>query len=806
MSTFITLENYKNHSIGKKAERLFIMLENGLNVPPLFCVNEAPDAAELLALLSEGKEFSVRSAAFCEDSHDLSFAGQFDSFLFVKRDDVLNRISACFASAQNECVRSYCEENGIASSNIKMTVIVQEMISSDFSGVLFSSNPQGILNESVIVMGAGTGDNVVEEKTEVITCYYNKNDKKYYTEKNHPDAPDIDEKTVHRLILVCSDVERIFGELVDIEFAIKDDEIFLLQSRPITTLKTDSPLIFDNSNIVESYPGISLPLTVSFVIKAYSGVFKGLANRVLRDEKELSKYDDVFLNMTGATNGRIYYKISNWYTLLSFLPLSNKIIPMWQDMMGVSDRSYDKNLVKLSFFKRAFTYFNIISEAFSIRKNMEKLNADFPATEEYFRKHFSKSSTLEDIKQIYDDVSKNVLSVWDITLLNDLYAFVFTGLLKHEIKKTGCKDYEKKTNEFISGITNIESMKPVRAMINLACSDDAMLDDLSIAKDDFELCEKLEKYPDFRQKLYEYISLYGDRSPEELKLETITYRESPLLLVKKIRELSSDEEIFERTKRLLVENDASETISTVLTKRKKRILYFAQKASIGIMNREISRLNRTRMYGMVRSLFLRAGEIFHSNGMLLDKRDVFYLTMDEIFYGDPNEFISLIDTRKERYAAFRNLPAFSRIIFSGKEFDKNLLYANSVSKVTSDEQTFMGTPSSTGVVTGEAVIVTDACNPPDTKGRIIVAKMTDPGWVFLLSNSKGIVSEKGSLLSHTAIISRELKIPSVVGVKDISEFISDGDIIELNGDVGTVTILKRKNQLKNPNGEKICTR
>ncbi|MBQ7959206.1 MAG: phosphoenolpyruvate synthase, partial [Oscillospiraceae bacterium] len=81
-----------------------------------------------------------------------------------------------------------------------------------------------------------------------------------------------------------------------------------------------------------------------------------------------------------------------------------------------------------------------------------------------------------------------------------------------------------------------------------------------------------------------------------------------------------------------------------------------------------------------------------------------------------------------------------------------------------------------------------ACNPPDTTGKIIVAKMTDPGWVFLLSNSKGIISEKGSLLSHTAIISRELKIPAVVGVKDASDLIKNGDIIELDGNSGSIKI------------------
>ena len=76
-------------------------------------------------------------------------------------------------------------------------------------------------------------------------------------------------------------MKPLFGEYLDIEFAIEDGKVYILQVRPITTLKTDDPLIMDNSNIVESYPGISSPLTTSFVDLVYSGVFKGVCGRVL---------------------------------------------------------------------------------------------------------------------------------------------------------------------------------------------------------------------------------------------------------------------------------------------------------------------------------------------------------------------------------------------------------------------------------------------------------------------------------------------------------------------------------------------
>ena len=209
------------------------------------------------------------------------------------------------------------------------------------------------------------------------------------------------------------------------------------------------------------------------------------------------------------------------------------------------------------------------------------------------------------------------------------------------------------------------------------------------------------------------------------------------------------------------------------------------------MNREISRLNRTRIYGMVRSMFLKAGEIFALDGSIENKRDIFYLTKNEIFYGNSSDFKEIIKKRKSEYDGFKKLPTFSRIIFCNEEFDKKTVSLKGVSSPSHSGDTLFGSPCSQGKATAQAVVVRDANNPPDVSGKIIVAKMTDPGWVFLLSNARGIISEKGSLLSHTAIISRELKIPAVVGVKNASEIIKDGDILELDGNSGTIKICRR---------------
>ena len=97
-------------------------------------------------------------------------------------------------------------------------------------------------------------------------------------------------------------------------------------------------------------------------------------------------------------------------------------------------------------------------------------------------------------------------------------------------------------------------------------------------------------------------------------------------------------------------------------------------------------------------------------------------------------------------------------------------------------------------------MVDDPASCPDTAGKIIVAKMTDPGWVFLIVGAAGIIAEKGSLLSHTAIISRELGKPAVVGVDGAARLLKNGDIVEMDGVRGTIKVLKSVAAI-NPEGE-----
>lgn len=320
----ITKENYKSAKAGAKAEKLFIMQENGFNIPPFFCVSGDCDAQRYAEKNLKCGFVSVRSSASSEDGNNASFAGQFTTELNVPVGKINSAVKRVKCVPETDGFKEYCKANHILPPKISICAIVQEMIDAELSGVIFTANPAGLLNETVVVVGEGTGNNIVEDKVPA-TTYYCCSDGNYYSERTE-NSPIISEKTLRRILTQARKIKKLFGCHCDIEFAIKGDNIYILQARPITTLNACEQIILDNSNISESYPGITLPLTQSFIRTAYYRVFKNVLLRLTHEPKTVEQIDEILRNMVDSANGRIYYRISNWYDVILFLPFSKKII------------------------------------------------------------------------------------------------------------------------------------------------------------------------------------------------------------------------------------------------------------------------------------------------------------------------------------------------------------------------------------------------------------------------------------------------------------------------------------------------
>ncbi len=743
-----------------KSKNLEILRDNGFNVPK-FEVIPWQDRNKKIDSKKYSGKYAIRSSSYLEDGLSNSFAGQFNTYLNVRPNQIAKKVKECFNSINNKNIKDYLSNQKIKGNGQKMDVIIQEMVDSEYSGILFTSNPQGLLNETVIVVGKGLGNKIVEDKVKTTTYYYNITDKIYYYEGK---KDFLKKEAIEELINLSGEIQKLFGMFLDIEFAIKKNEIYILQVRPITTINDENIVILDNSNIVESYPGVSLPLTISFVKFVYSNIFKKEAYRLAKNKKLIEENNDSFNNMVASSSGRLYYKISSWYTLIKFLPFSKKIIPIWQYMLGVKNKTYDETKIKISLNTKIKIYLNTFKELKNVTKNMEFLNNKFTEINNHFYSNFNEKMTNKEVIELYLKVKNDILNIWDITLVNDLYAFIFTGILKKRLSKK--KLSNDKINDYIRGISDIESLKPIKSLVDLAYHKD-----------------KLSK-KEYKIMFDNYISLYGDRCLEELKLESETFRTNHKLLEKNIAEYRKDKDKLENIYSSLNKKKNIEINEDFITK------VIAKKAMKGIKNREISRLNRSRIYGMVRLLFLQMGKNFVKERRIRRKEDIFYLIIDEIFNDSKSDFKKLIKNRQNDYSMYFELPGYSRLVFTNKEFDKQHKTVNCKVKNTI-KNVLEGTPTSNGITEGEALVIDDVTKKYNVKDKILITKMTDPGWVFLLVNAKGVISEKGSILSHTAIISREIGIPSIVGVEDATETIKTGDYLKMNANNGKIEIIKR---------------
>ena len=785
----ITDKNYTSFAVGAKAHTLFKMRENGFTIPPFFCVfGEDNEDLNRLAnqFFGSGEKVSVRSSASSEDGCSTSFAGQFRTELNLSADKISSAVKRVCGVPKSAGFAEYCKINGIDPGKITVCAIVQKMIEADLSGVIFTANPQGILNESVVVTGRGTGDNVVEDKTDTTAYFFNNTDGLYYSERKG-DSPSISEKMLKALLEQAEKIKELLGaeNEYDIEFAVKNDELYILQARPVTTLhKAEFPIILDNSNIVESYPGITLPLTQSFIRTAYYRVFRSVLLRLTGEPKTVGEIDEILRNMVDAANGRIYYRISNWYDVILFLPFSKKIIPVWQEMLGVKNKKVTSHLAKkIGFITHVKVTLSFIRLILTCPSLMDKLDGEFSEMIRFFDSLDLDNADSGEVIAHYKNLLEMVTEKWDITLVNDMYSFIFTGLLKQRLKAKNTPDPDAEANRRISGLNGIESMKPVTELMKIAelVRENGELDNLKNIRSSEDYKAYSEQNSVAAVKIADYISLYGDRNAEELKLESLTFRTSPELLIRKIVQYA--------------ENGASAEAPRQSESKPLKGLcgFWAKKAAVGIKNREKSRLNRSRLYGMMRSMMLKVGGELTEKKQISEPRDIFYLEYDEVerVLKSGENMQELIAERRILYKRFEKLPAYSRLVFAEKVFDKS---PRSMGGMEAAERPDIleGVPCSGGKARGEVIVVEDPSACPDTAGKIIAAKMTDPGWVFLLVGAAGIVAEKGSLLSHTAIISRELGKPAVVGVDGAARLLKNGDIVEIDGTLGKVTVIERK--------------
>lgn len=385
-----------------------------------------------------------------------------------------------------------------------------------------------------------------------------------------------------------------------------------------------------------------------------------------------------------------------------------------------------------------------------------------------------------------------LLKKWDAPMVNDLFAMVFYGLLR-KLSTKWCNDHDESLqNTLILTQGGIISAEPAKLMKQMA----RKIYVLGFETTEFKAwCDKVNN-SEVKADIDSYIDRFGDRCLDELKLESITLFDNPELLYQTLFEMSHNEALMTTEEKVENDEESKKMEEEVLAKlpfmKRHFFAWIIKMARKTVRERENLRFERTRLFGRVRKIFLEIGKRFVGEGLLNDYRDIFYLEVGEVqsFVEGTSTLTNLKDLaemRKAEFARYATEAAPSDRFTTYGMVYKNNQYTSRNKSVILEGNMQQGLGCCPGIVRGKVKVVRDPKNVTLEKGTILVAERTDPGWIMLFSSVSGILVERGSLLSHAAIVSRELNLPAVVSVPGLMDWLKDDDIVEMNGTTGTIT-------------------
>lgn len=809
------------------------------------CAEVVKEICGALASLN-GSRFAVRSSAVEEDGSRDSFAGQLETYLFVEPPDVADRVADVWRSGFSEQIEEYRRQRGLAvCASSAPAVLVQLMVDADSAGVAFSADPvSGRTGLAIVSAVFGLGTALVSGEADADLFAVNRSDaleKRVIATKEVRHGSSgrgdygVEAVPVHESLRnapVLSDEQAIavaglarraaatFGRPQDIEWAYSGDKLYLLQSRPITTLEKmpdpDGALnIWDNSNIIESYSGVTTPLTFSFARYIYEGVYREFC-RILRvPKRKIAANEQTFAGMLGLIQGRVYYNLVNWYRVLALLPGFTFNRRFMEQMMGVRESLPDEvafGLASASRRERIADVFHLAGMMLALLRNLillEKKIATFQLRLNHALREPSPplvQMRLDELAAHYGELRDTLLTHWDAPLINDFFAMIFHGTLRKLTLRWLNDTDGMLANDAIRGEGGIISAEPaarVCALAGIASGVREFVQMLCEGSVD-QVLSAVAGNPQFRAEYERYLSDFGDRCLEELKLESEPLDENPLVLLRSVGAIAIADQAESGgspTGRTACE-EAEAEIRSRLAKHplKRQLLFWILRNARGrVRQRENLRFERTRLFGRVRRIFRECGKRLYAAGILASADDVFYLEVEEIlaFVGGKAvtaDLGALARMRRSEFERHKGAPAppdrfeTRGAVYCAQNHSDSNRKAEAC-ETSSKERTGIG--CCPGVVRGEVSVILDPRHAHLPAGRILVAEHTDPGWIMLFPSAAGLLVERGSLLSHSAIVARELGIPAVVSIRGLTRWLQDGDVVELDGARGTVRRIRR---------------
>ena len=779
--------------------------------------------------LSNGR-VAIRSSATSEDLPTASFAGQHDTFLDVLGvDAVMEMIKRCWSSLWTARAIHYRLRHHIT-EQVSLAVVIQQMVASSVSGVLFTVNPvTGASDEMLLNTIHGQGEELVSGQVTPNTVVIEKASGQIKQVKMAPDLVGsgttlkeqrfhethsmamsdimLSAQQVENLTQLASNVEKHFGIPQDIEWTLDEQQhIWLLQARPITTLEqvpTTTPHkppvppgddtwnreldrppknfdLWTRVNVGENLPFPITPLTETNFSTLF-GLDKNAAAQPFQATRRI--YGRMYIN-----EGGIVHTFEEMGLPASFI-----------------HRTWGSRPHKEQVLVNKFRPLRLLRALPSIRKNGfgsqgkgPKHNAQqfFAQINQWVNEFLSK-----DLSQ-YDDCAlwQMGLPVWSergeyafatnlrISTANPLLFPMLERLVK---RATGKKELTKDLITSPNGVTSSEIGIALWQLTLLAR--DAGLQDIILQPGSQAALAQLRNIPTAQQFLAQFeqfLARHGHRCPNELELLQPRWIDAPEQVLQLIAnylhapDSISPIQAAERQQQQQI-NAAREVAKRLGPIRRTFFHWLLPKVQQGVATRENSKYYMVKFYYPLRKLYAELGQRWSERGWLKQQEDIFFLTTAEIQQlAESNASMIIAEEWQERVAQRRLAYNFWFTMIA-----PDAIASDGTTIVEDDEQhqVLTGVPASSGRVKGRARVIRTVQEAMQLQpGEILVTQSTDPGWTPVFPLVSGIIMEIGGQLSHGAIIAREYGIPAIVNVPGAMRQIKDGQYIELDGTTGTI--------------------
>ncbi|GAA0253919.1 phosphoenolpyruvate synthase [Haladaptatus pallidirubidus] len=792
-----------------------------------------------LSKIGNGSEitYAVRSSATAEDLPDASFAGQQETSLNVQGvEDIVDSIRSCMASLFTDRAIAYRTKNQIPHDDVALAVVVQRMINPEVSGILFTADPMtgnrytttieaGLGLGEAFVSGEATTDSIrVDTQTEEILDY--EIGDQQIAIYPHPESGTetielplskrttrvLTDEQVRTLVAVGKEISNLFESPQDIEWCLEDGEVYVVQSRPITSLfpvpspgpKDDQLHVYVSLGHAQAFAEAMPPLVRDIWMAYTQTTFE-----------EFGFGSDT--QWAAEAGGRVYMDVTKLLQIRALQDLLPKQLAATSEPMGAAledivHRRGNEFFTKRSATEKLAAIPGLATAAWTGTKTSRPLLIAMasgflgafigtpapPESEEAKWKAWGMNIATQ--VRAPDNLAERSHAIFN--LLDEAIKFPSTGPLLAAI--TAGIWLEQRFPNNAEDVSAIERGFPHELVtrINLGLGDladiardnpavaDALQRDASL-----EELKSVEGGENFIAALDKYLDEFGHRATGEIDISRPRWSEDPSGLLATVRanlEYGEKEEHREHIREL--ESEASEAAKRleeladhgVLGSVRKRLIRQLIRTYRGyIQTREYPKQGSAYMFASWRDTLCDVGEQFVSEGKLADPDDVWFLRKEELFAALEGGSIDVnVKDRRAEFERYASMDAPPVLTSEGEA------PSGHIKRTDVPDGALVGTGVSGGIVEGVARVVRDPAEETFKKGEILIAPSSDPGWTPLFLNAAGMVVEVGGQMSHGALVAREYGLPAVVSVPEATRRIETGQRVRVNGTDGFVELLK----------------